>query len=168
MLFSEMPSSTSSLPADRRTNLPVHHPWAARCGGPGPQPQRRTSGPTVTSKAPSVTRLISADRRERVNTGHGTGIALVVAALLNCEMPVLVRQCEVMDSAHSNSREMRWSSAAGSATSSDFTDQVVPMARPRNVSGSGAGSVRGQAWRPTTVITPVARKASAVESRRPQ
>src|SRR5207249_3512177 len=114
--------------------------------GPGPKPQRRTSGPTVMSYAPPVSRLISAAQRESVKTGHGIGIALVVAARLKMDRSVLVRQCDVKDSAHSNSLAIAFSMIAGSATSSRiFTDQVVPMVRPLNASGAGVNSVCGHA-----------------------
>ena len=96
-------------------------------------------------------------------------MALVVAVRLNSERSVFVRQCEVNDSAHSNSPAMVFSITAGSAISSRiFTDQVVPIVRPRNVNGSGSGWLRGQARTTTTVINPAATKPSAVQSRRPQ
>ena len=121
------------------------------------------------SYAPPVSRLISAAQRESVKTGHGIGIALVVAARLKMDRSVLVRQCDVKDSAHSNSLAIAFSMIAGSATSSRiFTDQVVPMVRPLNASGAGVNSVCGHARTVNTASNPAPRKPSAVQSRRSQ
>ena len=166
-----MPSPTSSFcqPTAGNTAAISSSVGGSLRRGPGPKPQRFTSGPTVTSNAPSVARLISADHRARVKTGQGTGMALVVALRLNSERSVFVRQCDVNDSAHSNSPAMVCSSSVGSAISSRiFTDQVVPIVRPRNVNSSGSGWLRGQTRTAMTLISPATTKPSAAQSRRPQ
>src|SRR5207247_9981439 len=98
-----------------------------------------------------------------------TGTGSVDAVQLNSEIPVFVRQCEVMDSAHSNSAAMPLSKAAGSATSSRiFTDHVVPIVRPVKVNGSGVASVCGHTRAPMTAIRAAVTNTNAVQSRRPQ